>query len=102
MADPAPDLLGALQRWYESHTDGDWEHSWGVRIETLDNPGWSVTINLEDTELEGRPFVEVSDMAPERDWYICRVVDARFEGHGGPLMLGHIIQTFLDWAATDG
>ncbi|MGW1432997.1 Imm53 family immunity protein [Streptomyces sp. NPDC002431] len=41
-----------LQGWYSAQCDEDWEHEWGVRINTLDNPGWSVRIDLEDTDLE--------------------------------------------------
>jgi hypothetical protein len=33
---PAPSLI---EKWYRSHRR-DWEHAWGVDIETLDNPGW--------------------------------------------------------------
>lgn len=30
-----------LQKWYKSQCDGDWEHEYGIKIETVDNPGWS-------------------------------------------------------------
>jgi hypothetical protein len=48
-----------LQQWYESQCDGDWEHDFGMRIGTLDNPGWSVEINVVDTPLDGRDFAPV-------------------------------------------
>lgn len=32
-------LLYRLQQWYHSMCDGDWEHCYGVKIETSDNPG---------------------------------------------------------------
>ncbi|HET6762616.1 MAG TPA: immunity 53 family protein [Longimicrobiaceae bacterium] len=98
MGDSTPDLLDALQQWYDRQTDGDWEHSWGVKIGTLDNPGWSVKVNLEGTDLEDRPFAEVAELEPEREWIHCRVVDCRFEGFGGPLMLDRILRGFVDWA----
>jgi hypothetical protein len=41
--------LERLQRWYLGECNGDWEHSYGVRIDTLDNPGWIVTIDLHET-----------------------------------------------------
>jgi hypothetical protein len=90
--------LAELQRWYDAQCDGDWEHEFGVRIATLDNPGWSVDIDLEGTPLETRPFAEIKDMSAERDWYICRVTEGKFRGDGGPLMLGRILRAFLDWA----
>jgi|GEM_PF-3181522 len=33
-----------LTNWYQNQCDGDWEHKYGVSIETLDNPGWIVKI----------------------------------------------------------
>jgi hypothetical protein len=42
-------LLPRLQRWYHSQSDGTWEHASGVRIETLDNPGWSLKVDLRGT-----------------------------------------------------
>ncbi len=45
------DVLAELQRWYLAQCNDDWEHSYGVTIETLDNPGWSVHIDLADTAL---------------------------------------------------
>jgi len=83
-----------LQRWYESQCDGDWEHEFGVKIGTLDNPGWMVDIDLEGTSLE--------DMEPERDWISCDVRENTFRGRGGPLKLGRILRVFLDWAHAAG
>lgn len=90
--------LAEIQAWYLAQCDGDWGHSFGIRIGTLDNPGWSVEIDLEETDLEGREFGTIEDLAPEREWFICKVADGKFVGAGGPLMLGHILRTFLDWA----
>jgi len=96
--------LGALQAWFLSHCDGDWEHQCGVRIETLDNPGWSLTINLEGTGLTDKPFAEVArgvgvDARPnDNDWLDCRVADGTFEGRGGPTSLEEMLSIFLKWA----
>jgi hypothetical protein len=89
--------LQEIQRWYAEQCDGDWEHSYGVQIGTLDNPGWSVDIDLADTDLEIRPFEEASDMVPE-DWWMCKVRDAQFQGRGSPAMLGALLRVFLNWA----
>jgi hypothetical protein len=94
--------LKRLQAWYESHCDGDWEHGEGIHIETLDNPGWCVRIPLRDTELESRPFQEVSRLEPERDWIRCWIEDGCFQGTGGSQMLDQILETFLFWAEGDG
>jgi hypothetical protein len=90
--------LQELQQWYRSHCDGDWEHGYGVKIGTLDNPGWSVTIDLTDTDLADRPFTDVQRLEHESDWIHCRVTGGKFEGRGGPFMLEEILRVFLLWA----
>jgi hypothetical protein len=32
--------LNELQVWYGAQCNGSWEHTYGIKIETLDNPGW--------------------------------------------------------------
>ena len=49
----AEHVLEWLQSWSSEQCDGDWEHEWGVTIETVDNPGWFVKVNLEETALAG-------------------------------------------------
>jgi hypothetical protein len=90
-------LLADLQQWYQAQCNEDWEHHFGVSIGTLDNPGWIVTIDLEGTDLKGKPFQEIKDIEPEREWIHCRVEDAKFQGAGGPQKLEQILQTFLSW-----
>ena len=90
--------LARLQRWYALQCNGDWEHPFGLKIETLDNTGWSVEINLTDADLEGMPFAEVSDLDPEADWIRCSVEDGEFQGAGGASMFETILGHFLDWA----
>lgn len=31
-----------LSNWHKLNCNGDWEHTYGIKIETLDNPGWLV------------------------------------------------------------
>jgi hypothetical protein len=92
-----------IQAWYHAQCDGDWEHSWGVKIGTLDNPGWSLEINLIGTSLEGVPFEPLEyrvgkDSNPEdNDWYVCKVENKVFRGFGGPHHLKTLLQKFLQW-----
>jgi hypothetical protein len=32
-------ILQWLQSWYQSRCDGEWEHNYGVKIDTLDGNG---------------------------------------------------------------
>jgi Immunity protein 53 len=94
-------LLRALEAWYASQCDGDWEHSFGVTIEALDNPGWAVWIDLAETPLAGRPFEQVRiDRSPE-DWLRCSVEADAFKGYGGPGNLHQILDVFARWAKTE-
>ncbi|MBI2778993.1 MAG: immunity 53 family protein [Gammaproteobacteria bacterium] len=98
-ADDPGGALAALQRWYSSQCDGDWEHQLGIKIETLDNPGWMVTIDVEDTPLRDQPFSAVERTSEAREWISCRVEKNQFRGAGGPHMLGAIIEEFVQWAS---
>jgi hypothetical protein len=43
------EAVALLQKWLIDRCNGAWEHSWGVAIETLDNPGWIIKIDLKET-----------------------------------------------------
>lgn len=91
------DALTWLQRWFASHCDGDWEHSEGIQIGTLDNPGWEFTVDLRDTELTNRPFTNVKIERSEVDWVQACVRDGKFEAFGGPSNLTELIGIFRSW-----
>lgn len=90
-------VISWLQKWFYDNCDGDWEHDQKVIITTIDNPGWSVEINLKDTELEGKYFKKIDDQISENDWIQCQVKDAKFMGAGGSMNLKDIIWIFVDW-----
>jgi elongation factor P hydroxylase len=86
-----------LQGWYTSQCDGDWEHQAGVKIETLDNPGWSLAIDLERTSRQGVSFERVEIHRSEHDWCLCWVDCLVFKSACGPTNLGEAIHTFRTW-----
>jgi hypothetical protein len=69
-----------------------------VTIGTLDNPGWSLTIDLTQTPLAGRTFKTIEQMDHETDWMHCEVKEGKWLGNGGPNMLRPMLRTFLTWA----
>jgi len=91
-------ITQALTAWYHQQCDGDWEHTYGITIETLDNPGWRVKIDLAYTELADQPFQIVDRLEPELDWIRCWVSDQTFHAAGGPEQLEEILRIFLDWS----
>jgi hypothetical protein len=97
-------ILGALQVWYAAQCDDEWEHHHGIKIESCDNPGWWVKIDLKGTELEGRAFPPIAQNVdaggfPQSDrWLWCRVEAGVWNGAGDETKLTIILQTFLAWA----
>ena len=110
--------LQRLQEWYADHCERvpwegpgidpslPWEELFGVRIETLDNPGWVVEVDLTDTDLESTPFERYEDMMEEPEWLACWRDDrsshsearAVFKATCGPTRLENALEVFLDWA----
>ena len=84
-----------LQEWYQRHCDGEWEHSWGIKIDTLDNPGWTVEINLQETIYENATWAPLFVDNNEEDWITCRKELGNFKGVGDPSKLEEILEYFL-------
>jgi hypothetical protein len=80
--------------WYQSNCDGDWEHQHGIRIGTLDNPGWYLDVNLEDTPKAGSILPSKLIERTENDWVAVEVKDNMFKAHGGPGNLSEMIKLF--------
>jgi Immunity protein 53 len=62
------DVLIELQQWYASNCNGDWEHSYRIKIDTLDNPGWHLAIELEETNLQNHSFISINIDNSDVDW----------------------------------
>ena len=96
--------IARLSRWFAAHCDGEREHHHGISIESTDNPGWWVKIDLAGTRLATRPFTEIAEGVdagrhPRADaWLTCYVVGNVWNGAGDPARLDEILQRFLDWA----
>lgn len=93
--------LTKIEQWYSSYCDGDWEHVFGIKIETLDNPGWMVKIDLLDTKLVNISFSEIIEENGDDDWMRCRIRDSIFYGFGDPFKLEKILVTFMNWVESN-
>lgn len=96
--------LQRLTAWYASQCDGKWEHRQGVSIQSCDNPGWWIKIDLKGTRLYSKLFEQVAENVDERgfqlgtSWLSCRVTDGVWHGAGDEKRLEQILSLFLDWA----
>jgi hypothetical protein len=93
-----------LQEWYTQQCNDSWEHEYGVKIETLDNPGWLVTVDLAGTAMQGVDMEEVHHgetnhigIHGKQDWLNCKRESDRFVGAGGPTSLLQICDAFRLW-----
>jgi Immunity protein 53 len=92
-------LMVRLQAWYLSQCNDEWEHTYGIRLETLDNPGWSLDIDLEETSLLEKEFESIAfDDDTSGSWIFCKVENGQFRGRCGPTQLEEMLRRFLDWA----
>lgn len=87
-----------LEVWYKENCDGVWEHQYGVTIESLDNPGWSVRIDLHETKYAGMQMVMVQQDNGGHDWIMCSISKDIFCGCGDWLKLNAIIGIFREAA----
>ncbi len=93
--------LERLATWFERHCNGDWEHSYGITIESLDNPGWALHVELADTEMADAVFTPMKHERSKDDWVHCSVENAVFHGYGGIHNLDEMIVIFLNWVAIE-
>lgn len=88
------DILEWFENWYRLNCDGNWEHNYGIKIETLDNPGWSVEVDLSGTPLEeieqAWTLIEIS----ESDWYGSKIENSVFSASGDPNKLRILLSIF--------
>ena len=84
-----------LERWYKAQCNHKWEHQWGVRISTIDNPGWSVTIDLNETDKANELFKAMKIEVSDTDWLHCWKEGTKFEGRGDSNKLEVILDCFL-------
>lgn len=55
--DSEQSTLDSIDRWFQNRCDGLWEHRFGVKIETTDNPGWLLT--FDDLSLDAGDLANV-------------------------------------------
>lgn len=89
-------ILKWLTEWYQSECNGDWEHSYGIRIKTLDNPGWSIEIDLNETIMESYELASSVIKNEENDWYDFSFKDAKFKAYGDSNKLEFLLNKFKE------
>jgi len=89
--------LTRIQNWYKTNCNSDWEHSYGISICTLDNPGWTIKINLQETSLENLNFDRTfQNNGNTHDWFFIKSENGVLNISCGPDNLEQVLKIFLD------
>lgn len=89
-----------LDDWYQSQCNGEWEHQQGVRLKSLENPGWQLTIKLAGTTAVNTRPQQLRLETQNGGWLACSIAAECFEGSGDPHKLEQIIGVFRRWVET--
>lgn len=92
------DTLMWLINWYQSQCDGDWEHCYGIKIHTIDNPGWHIQIDISETKLITKKFNIIDINHSNLNWLYCSIKDLSFHGYCGVHNLHEVLDIFKSWA----
>ncbi len=104
MASSTMSAIEELQRWYLSQCNEDWEHTYGIDIGSIDNPGWRLKVPLSGTTIEGKSYLGFSygvgadSDKSNHNWLYTKIENNEFIGFGGPEKLEELITIFLSWA----
>jgi hypothetical protein len=92
--------LNWMQHWYQQHCDGKWEHQHGIKIDTLDNPGWHIEIDglIASVPLSPKQHTEQDS---ETSWIKCSLENGKFQGYGDPQSLEKILRVFRTWIESE-
>lgn len=89
--------IETIASWYKKNVRQDEPNTLIINIESLDNPGWWVTINLKGTDFEKETFSKIENEKTQNDWIKLFVRTSKFEGFGDPFKLDTILKCFGTW-----
>ncbi len=88
------EILNWIENWFLAQCDGEWEHSFSIKIESLDNPGWSLRIDVAGTEIQNLVIPYKLFEGTEGNWYGIKLENKIFEAFGDPLKLEFLLNEF--------
>jgi hypothetical protein len=85
------DNLEWLQWYYFDLCDGDWEHTYGIKIKAVEEE-WTLSIDISDTVFEDFEYERI-----DTENYQCWLENRVFKGTGHKDKLDEIIGEFRRW-----
>ena len=93
-------IITEIESWYTQQCNSAWEHQYGISIETLDNPGWSVKIDLSETPYSDLRHEPVLIERTDEDWVHYRIENGVFYANGGIMNLSEMLEFFINICKT--
>lgn len=92
-------LLNWLQDWYiqECIINNNYNSDEIINIDTIDNPGWHIRINLKGIKSTRKILDEINVDNGDDDWVFIKMNSGVFEGVGDKNKLVYILQFFKAW-----
>jgi hypothetical protein len=100
------DFAGLIE-WYQNQCDASWEHQHGIQLDTLDNPGWILKVDLIGTDLQGgimtelREGISPSEQPVSPHWIHCSVRDNQFRGACDPSQVARLFNVFYQFRCSN-
>jgi hypothetical protein len=79
----------------------EWEHGYGIRIDTLENPGWRLHLGLHGTKRQDAASPKAALTRSQDDWISYWVEKEEFQVACGPKNLSEAIDIFVGWFESD-
>lgn len=87
-------ILEWISNWFALECNGDWEHENQIKIETSDNPGWIIQIDLRNTPWENFSIEYILHENSEDDWFGYSIKNKKFEASGDLSKLEFLLNKF--------
>jgi hypothetical protein len=88
-------IFKKITEWYISQCDGDWEHAYGIKIETTANAGWLVICDLQFTNLQSSELPLTQSNNSKNDWYNIKIDKMKFIAGGDLNKLEFLLNEFI-------
>lgn len=86
-----------LLAWAAEHSDNEDGDCYGIVVQSLPHPGWSLRVGLEEFGLDQQEMPEFFEGRSRDDWVQGRVRSEMFDGTCGPGQLEDLVRRFRLW-----
>ena len=90
------EIIDWIQDWFKGNCDGDWEHTDGIQITTLENPGWDVEIDISNTSIAKIEIPWILNENSKQDWYGVKIENEKFNASGDAGKLKFLLGLFKE------